>query len=125
MSQGTHTVIFVGDSLPEDAYVVGLFVGVDFVGKNFIKVNQLVGLKNEKLGEKGVTIYPNPTSGLITVTSLLQESARITVYNALGELVYEEETADHKIDLSGLPSGAYMFHVTQGKTTIRKKVIKL
>ncbi|PCH92857.1 MAG: hypothetical protein COB85_07745 [Bacteroidetes bacterium] len=125
MPQGTHTVIFVGDSLPEDVYYVALIVDTVVVAKKLIKLNQFVGLENDRLEEQGMTIYPNPTMGLTTVTILPHKSARIAVYNALGKLVRDEELISQQIDLSYLPNGIYTFHVIQGKTTFRKKIIKL
>ncbi len=127
MPQGTHTVIFVGDTLPEDVYVVALIVDTNVIGKNLIKLNQLVGLKNDKLEEQRITIYPNPTTGLITVTGLSVEPARITVYNVLGGLVHDQElngSNERFIDLSALPGGLYLIQVQYGQMTLRKKVIK-
>ncbi len=72
-----------------------------------------------------IKVLPNPTTGLITVTGLAAERARITVYNVLGELVYDEELMNRQIDLSHLPGGVYMIYATQGETAHRKRIIKL
>ena len=125
MPQGTHTVIFVGDTLPDNIYYVALIVDTNVVANKLIKLDQLVGVKNNKLEDENITIFPNPTSGQINVTGLSQETTRISVYNVLGELLFEQEAPDQKIDLSSLPNGTYIFLFTQGKTTFRKKIIKL
>ncbi len=125
--QGTHTVIFVGDTLPEDVYYVALIVDTNVVPKYLIKLDQLVGLKDDKLEEQHITIYPNPTTGLITITNLPKETIRITVYNILGELVHNQELNDSNkpsVDLSALPDGLYFIQLEHGQMTFRKKVIK-
>lgn len=51
-----------------------------------------------------VKLYPNPTTGLITVTGFPQEAGNITVYNILGELVCKTElngSNGSTINLSG------------------------
>jgi len=116
-------------SLNGDLYAAGGFWTIDGDSVNRIaKYTTDTGTNVVSItyNQIDIEIYPNPATGHITLTNLPQnEDVRITVYNVLSKLVYEKETAEHQIDLSGLPSGVYMFHVTQGKTTFRKKVIKL
>jgi len=75
-----------------------------------------------------VAIHPNPTTGLITVTGLPKETTRITVYNVMGELVYDQELTgsnEPSVDLSVLPGGLYMIQLQNRQMAIRKKIIKL
>ncbi len=72
--------------------------------------NQLV-INNEKL-----KIYPNPNNGVFTVAwSGVNEKAEISVYNMLGEQVYEEALSqaqgDNTIDLSKDSKGIYLYRV--------------
>ena len=127
MPQGIHSVIFVGDTLPEDVYVVALIVDANVVGKNLIKLDQLVGFKNDKLEEQLITIYPNPTTGQITVTGLPEEATRITVYNVQGELVHSQElngSGEPVIDLDAFPPGIYLLQLESEGSTIEKRVVK-
>ena len=134
MPQGIHSVIFVGDTLPEDVYVVALIVDANVVGKNLIKLDQLVGFKNDKLEEQLITIYPNPTTGQITVTGLPEEATRITVYNALGSLIYDLQLnslpavqagpSETVIDLDAFPHGIYLLQLESEGSTIKKRVVK-
>jgi len=74
-----------------------------------------------------IAIHPNPTTGLITVTGLPKETTRITVYNVMGELVYDQELTgsnEPSVDLSVLPGGLYMIQLQNKQMTLRKKVIK-
>jgi len=75
-----------------------------------------------------IAIYPNPTTGLFTLTNLPQEPVRITVYNALGDLVHDQGwtgSNDRLINLTGLSEGLYYLQVFQEATTLNRKVIKL
>ncbi len=66
-------------------------------------------------------LYPNPNQGQFTLelTSLDQESKYVTIYNSLGEVVYNESTSNKSIsiDLQQKPSGVYFLSVqnNQGK----------
>jgi hypothetical protein len=63
-------------------------------------------------GHKGVSIYPNPTTGLATV-ELPEADATIRVYDGIGRLVLEGQSSDTKylVDLTRLTSGVYRVSV--------------
>jgi len=85
------------------------------------------GINQYVLPNNQFYVYPNPTSGLITVTGLPVEPVRITVYNVLGELVYGQELNGSNallVDLSDLPGGIYLIQLQYEQMTFRKKVIK-
>lgn len=69
----------------------------------------------------GMQLYPNPTTGLITITWKAVTTTRFTVYTATGKaLIHDVATLSTRkvLDLSALPSGSY-FIVMQdesGKT---------
>jgi hypothetical protein len=116
MPQGTHSVIFIGDTIPYPYAVENIEIPI---------ISPVNSVKNELDNYVNFEVYPNPTIGQINVTGLTQETTRVVVYNVLGELVYDDRLIDNQLDLSSLSSGAYILHVTQRKTTFRKKVIKL
>jgi len=71
-----------------------------------------------------LNIYPNPTSGMLTVTGIAAD-ARVTVLNTLGEVIYEGHTSDSSlsIDLSNQAVGIYLLKIeTEGVITLRKIV---
>jgi len=84
-----------------------------------------VGIDNKLNNGSDVTLYPNPTTGLVTVSGRAQQIIRITVYNVLGEMVHDGELAGQQVDLSYLPGGIYMLHIQWDKTTLSKKILKL
>ncbi len=56
-----------------------------------------------------LTVYPNPSSNIITIRSL-NELGQLTIYNSLGEIVYRKNTntIEEQIDISQLPVGMYI-----------------
>jgi hypothetical protein len=70
------------------------------------------------------TVYPNPTTGLVTINGTDLKQAE--VLNTLGQHVAtttgEGETL--QVDISGLPAGVYFVNVTDkdGRKCVRKVV---
>ena len=69
--------------------------------------------------------YPNPTSGIITL-SYSDEITAVSVINMLGQIVLESKTNGNQVqvDLSSLPSSAYFVKVESNTTSTVVKVIK-
>ncbi|MBK7096067.1 MAG: BspA family leucine-rich repeat surface protein [Saprospiraceae bacterium] len=64
----------------------------------------------EKLDEK-IAIFPNPTTGIITVEGI--QNAEIKVYDLLGRKVLENRFKDNKIDISDQPAGIYFIYIQE------------
>jgi hypothetical protein len=60
-------------------------------------------------------VYPNPSSGIFTISGL-DESAKITVTNATGEVVYSSKdmNSSHLINISSQPDGVYQLFISNG-----------
>ncbi len=79
-----------------------------------------------------LSIYPEPTTGLVTVEIELSQAARVTltITNLLGQQIYQESseavepTFRKAIDLSGHPSGLYILHVSAGYQRTVRKILK-
>ncbi len=75
-------------------------------------------------------IYPNPGIGPVTINYFLSngKQGKLQIYNALGELVYEQQLARYTymqtLDLSKLPQGMYLFKLQSGNYVTFKKWIK-
>lgn len=68
-------------------------------------------------------VYPNPTSGIITVES---EKGQIAVYSLAGELVFSQNTLGiQKIDLSHLQSGTYLVETRSSEGIARTRISKI
>jgi carboxyl-terminal processing protease len=70
-----------------------------------------------------LTLFPNPTSGTVTLHAPAEGIQQVIVSNVLGEnvLEFERPASESDMDLSGLPSGAYIakFISKEGNTTTR------
>jgi hypothetical protein len=85
--------------------------------------NLLLNSDNELEESKtSIQVKPNPTTGLITVTGLLN-NVRFTIVNQNGVIVKTGILRDNKIDLYALPSGLYTI-LFEDDSNIVKKVIK-
>jgi hypothetical protein len=74
-----------------------------------------------------ISIYPNPSTGLITLESE-NRIQRIAVFDALGQLVYQENAQSQtqvQLDISHLPKGLYLVQVEgEGVVGSRKVVLE-
>lgn len=83
-------------------------------------------------GLHGVQANPNPTSGItqLNVQSDAGVEAHIVVNNILGATVYQQTTQlvagsnQMNIDLSALPTGAYVVRILAGKSAAALKIIR-
>jgi hypothetical protein len=74
--------------------------------------------------ESLVTVYPNPTSGevsLLSVNNFLQ----VQVVDLLGQVIYESaiHQDEMKINLEGYPAGLYFVHLHAPSTHVIKKLV--
>lgn len=71
-------------------------------------------------------LYPNPVKDFITIETDLLDHAKLNVFNITGQLVLSKELkgASVKLNISNLPSGVYMFQISNDTGTLTKKVIK-
>jgi serine protease AprX len=85
-----------------------------------------------KLPEKGVLLWPNPTTGEFEINfSYLPESMIIEIFTSSGNLIYRKEYSEyagHNIAIKALygkPQGIYLVKLKTGKSTFVNKIIKL
>jgi len=78
---------------------------------------------NNNLTFKNVSIYPNPTTGIVNFNSV-EQIETITVYNLLGTKVDCFKNTN-SIDMTTLPNGIYILNaMTLNGNTITRKMIK-
>jgi len=80
---------------------------------------------------EGVTAFPNPVEGTITIDGKLFEgvTTEISIYNVLGEKVFHSQCAfstndNCKLDCNLLSSGTYILEVTSDERILRSKFMK-
>ena len=74
--------------------------------------------------EEALAVYPNPTSGLITIA--LEGMQKVMVYNALGQALLDKECDGNalQLDLSGFENGLYWIKVmSKNGTAVRSFVL--
>jgi hypothetical protein len=81
-----------------------------------------------EMNNGGLSIYPNPSSGILKVESKLVESrnSQIQVKDIMGRIVFEKDAQQDLeiLDLSFLPNGIYVIHLFNDNELIdSKKVI--
>ncbi|GGI56673.1 T9SS type A sorting domain-containing protein [Winogradskyella haliclonae] len=83
-----------------------------------------LNLDNNTLSK--VAIYPNPSNGNITLQAQTNEDAQVSVYNILGNRVYQKTLAlNSEMDLSGLKTGIYLVKIeAEGKQTTKRLIIE-
>ena len=81
----------------------------------------LEDIKNNKTNF--IAIYPNPTSDFITINSQ-KTITKIELYNALGQLVFQNNNTSEKINISFLTDGIYYVKVFFENSVSISKFVK-
>lgn len=89
-----------------------------------IVVSPCTGIANNTMNESDVQIYPNPSSGIVTIANQLTESVNVKVYDMIGrELLKKEVFGTQTLDLSKYANGTYILRFEKGNKTLYKKLI--
>jgi len=83
----------------------------------------------DKLGEREVKIYPNPTRGALGVEIYggnSTDALTLMLYNGQGKLLYSANAAEglNSLDMSAYPSGWYILQFQSGVIKKEYKIIK-
>jgi hypothetical protein len=74
--------------------------------------------------EPDITVFPNPTSGVIEIKGLNQVTALITIYDTHGQKVLQPNHTQESIDVTSLPDGIYTLQIQLEKSGIVKRFAK-
>ena len=89
--------------------------------------NSTVGVKTNSIKTFGFNAFPNPASDILSINYITNNSSKIELKNALGQLVYEKQFSGNiyeQIDLKSFDNGCYLLlHTEQGETTNKKVMI--
>ena len=104
-------------------YTVVAKNGDNYSAPEFIVVNSSLKMGENVINveDKKITLYPNPTSGMLYIE--LDNSFDAVVYNFQGQVVIREYNNDGQIDLSNLSTGVYFVEIRNGHNVMIEKVI--
>lgn len=74
--------------------------------------------------DKRTNIYPNPTSGIVSISLENETIDKVEVIDILGKTIITKTGNYSQIDISELANGIYIFKIYSGVTVIQKKIIK-
>lgn len=94
-----------------------------------VKRNENPAPVEEQLGERKITIYPNPTKGMLRVDingGDEKDELSISLFNADGKQLLNKkvEHGVHQVDMSSFPASWYILRVTAGEKMKEFKIIK-
>ncbi|MFN0175928.1 MAG: T9SS type A sorting domain-containing protein [Saprospiraceae bacterium] len=72
-----------------------------------------------------VIVFPNPTTGQISWIGLEEQTVTVRVFNQLGQMVAERNTAENSLDLGALPEGVYhlQFSALEHTVLLNKSIV--
>ena len=81
---------------------------------------------NDYALDNSVTVFPNPTTGVVQIKNGEWRMENVEVYDAYGKLLYEMNVNDHTVnlDLGGYAKGTYFVRVTTERGVVTKRVVK-
>jgi len=86
--------------------------------------NDVLGVLNHSINNETLKIYPNPTSGIINISSE-NKLNNIKLYNPLGKLIQTFTVNYNQLELSYLPKGIYLLKITDNTKNVQyQKIIK-
>jgi hypothetical protein len=85
-------------------------------------INNPLGLGESTIPDKLITVYPNPTNGLVHIEIPNQNIQNIKVYDLQGQLI--KETTENQFDLSNVSNGTYFIKAQTKQGFYSYKLIK-
>jgi len=84
-----------------------------------------VSIKENKISTfKIFEIYPNPSTGIVTVNTGIESSYELSVFDLMGKRVFHNNSfRDGTLHLSTLQKGAYLIQVARNNHQMAKKII--
>jgi bilirubin oxidase len=116
---------YADDSMPYMYHCHNLMHEDNGMMAQFIVTSSPSGIKDVVAMDDGISIYPNPVSGVANIKLKDAAPAQVFIYNSTGQLVYEEAlfSGSMKLDTRQWSNGLYFISFVQDKTTLKKKII--
>ena len=98
---------------------------VNTAGSVFFTSFKFLSQKEVKKEDIKITLYPNPTSNIISIKETNIKINSIQVYNYQGQLVKNVVSGFQTIDITEMPSGLYFLKINTPEQAINKRIIKI
>lgn len=127
-----HFKIKRKDALPPGTVISNLaYIYFDYnppIVTNSVSATLTLPLSVYDLSENSVTIYPNPTNGIVYLSTPSFPVYKVEIYSMHGENVFQNKFEGHtnmQINLSHLTKGMYFIKFIGEKVNTVQKIIKL
>jgi hypothetical protein len=114
---------FIGSMAMTQATANDNYKTADYFGTLKLVDPNYVSSIQSTTNENSVEVFPNPSSDLVIVKA--KEEVSYSLFTISGQLVLENtiKSAEHTINISSLPKGAYNLCITGTKTTYNQKLL--
>ncbi len=75
-------------------------------------------------GDKFVSLYPNPTSGIINISTNMENIKTIRIINLMGEIISSFDNYNKYIDLTSYSKGVYIIELGDGEDKVVRRIIR-
>ena len=88
-----------------------------------IPLTLIIGEGVEEVLNNAYNIYPNPTSGLVTIEA--ENINYIAIYNSVGQLVNVVKSENNTVNMSNYDNGVYYFNIVDnaGQSSLQRVVV--
>ena len=100
--------------------------GLNFSGYNLQNVCSSLSIEQENTTKNQISIYPNPTNGIVHISTPNETIEKINVYDITGRLLKSQNgiNKNEMISIQELPSSIYLIEVKTDKGTKTLKILK-
>lgn len=127
LSSGSGAIVIANPSSTTTYTITGTTAGCSSTTMLTVTVADCTGIE-DLISSNEITIYPNPTNGLINIQfndeSIIKE---IVISNTLGQIVFVQQNLKERnliIDMSEFNSGVYFIKANTSKGNVLNKIIK-
>jgi hypothetical protein len=104
--------------------IEGYVVAIDACGVSH-SARLSAATAKDKVTTSDVKVFPNPTSGNVTIETIDFEPIKYSVFNSLSQIIQEGALNGRELQLKDLPAGTYQVAFFDGKQQIQKRIVKL
>lgn len=121
---GYQKVVYVGDTLPDQTYVVLYIVNSNKSGYSIMKIPPTT-IEEEQSSNLSVNIFPNPTSNVVNINSEKRFDS-VEIFDLSGKQILActaNNTFNKTINLENIASGEYLLVLKSGLNSVSKRIV--